>query len=102
MRYDIWINIRYYRYQGYANPESFPKIEEEDIDSVEKFVREELSKQASALKNSESKKWLFGQFTEKPNTFRFKTGEKRLINGLLEYVKRKSKPEFFQKGDISI
>lgn len=98
----IWINIRYFRYQGYANPVSFKLIEAEDIESVEKFVREDLSKQASAIKNSESKKWLFGQFTEKPNTFKFKAGEKRLINGLVEYVKRKPKPEYFQKGDISI
>lgn len=83
---------------GYSNPLSFKKIEDEDIDYIEKFVRENalnitckelnIDSDAAALDNQLMMD-VFGKACKHdPSNFCFRRGEKSFIKELVSNVKQ--------------
>lgn len=80
------------RLTGFCNSETiFETITNNDIDSIEKFVREELSlmwheKKIELPHGSESKD-AFGLYQSNPNRFKFLPGDRKLINIIVNNVR---------------
>lgn len=74
---------------GFNNALAFKNIQDEHIDNVEKFIRENHS-QILELKSTEFKLKIFGNIqSSRLDTFKFHCGDRMLINEMVLHVKNK-------------
>lgn len=79
-----WLN--FLRYCGFGQAITFKTITDVEIDEVEKFIREDISK---LIPIETAKEDIFGPiFTKNPSHFKFMPGHRVLIKFLVSHVKK--------------
>lgn len=73
-------------FNNFDNPFLFKEINDDDIQSVENYVREDLPgildaalNESGEMYDSKQKSWFFGAFCTKPTSFHITNGEKKMI-----------------------
>lgn len=78
---------------GFSNILSFSQITEKDIDDVQNFVKNELMqilldkcKREEATFDEMDKLHFFGVYENEPSKFKFLPGDRKLVNGIVQYL----------------